>query len=537
MCHSHAHRPRAASLDHGAAHDRDHHDWTRRDFILRAGLGTAAAVTLGSTRAYALDGGSLLGRLSALDTDRVLVLVQLSGGNDGLNTIVPIRNDLYYQARPSIAIASQDTVALSADVGMHSGLAPLEGLWGDGHLGIVHGVGYDDSSLSHFAATDIWSTARTEPDRYDGGWVGGGLRTAFPTYEDQLPEHPPAVQLGSYNPLLFQSGESDLSMRIASTNLLEQIVAGQGLYDPSDIAPTPSGSELGFIRAISNASNVYIGAVQQAGTDGTNAVEYPSSTLANNLAAVARLIKGGLDSRIYLVSLGGFDTHANQLDRQQTLLGQLGGALAAFQADLGASGDDERVLTMTFSEFGRRVAENGSNGTDHGTAAPLFALGKGVQGGFFGAAPDLSDLDNTGNVRHSTDFRSVYAAALGSWLGLEPTDLVGILGGDYDPVGFVGARGVSADPSAPDAALVLGSPSPNPVRDRARIPFSVGSTAHATIRAFDVRGRLVARLADRTYPPGSYSVDFDASRLPAGVYLLRLDALGQTRLVQATVVR
>lgn len=537
MCHHHAHRPRAASLADGAAHDRDHHEWTRRDFILRAGLGTAAAVTLGSTRAYALDGGTLLSRLSALDTDRVLVLIQLSGGNDGLNTIVPVRNDLYYNARPSIALSAGDTVSLTPDFGMHKALAPLESLWGDGHLGIVHGVGYDDSSLSHFAATDIWSTARTDPGRDDGGWLGGGLRTAFPTYEEALPEHPPAVQLGSQNPLLFQSGDSDLSMRIASTNLLDQIVAGGGLYDPDDVAGTPSGSELGFIRAITNASNVYIGAVQEAGSLGTNQVEYPSSTLADNLAAVARLIKGGLSSRVYLVSLGGFDTHSNQLLRQESLLGQLGGALAAFQSDLIASGDDERVLTMTFSEFGRRVAENGSNGTDHGTAAPLFALGTSVEGGFFGAAPDLGTLDGTGNVRHSTDFRSVYAAALGSWLGLSDADLSDVLGGAYDPVGFVAQPGVSTGPAAPGERLTLSPPSPNPVRDRARLSFTLGVSARATLAAYDVRGRLVATLADRSFPAGPHSVLFDASRLPAGVYILRLDAAGEARTVQATVVR
>ena len=536
MCDHHPRR-RAAALEDGHAHDRDHHAWTRRDFLLRTGLGTAAAVTLGSTQAYALDGGSLFGRLASLDTDRVLVLIQLSGGNDGLNTVVPVRDDLYYNARPSLALQASDTVALSPDFGMHRGLSPLEGVWGDGRMAVVHGVGYDDSSLSHFAATDVWSTARTQPNRETGGWIGGALRTSFPDYEDTLPAHPPAVQIGAYNPLLFQDGESDLSMRLANTGLLEQIVAGGGLYDPDDVPATPSGSELGFVRALSNASTLYLGAVQDAGSRGTNAVDYPDSDLAEHLAAVARLVKGGLDSRIFLVSLSGFDTHANQIARHQTLMETLGGAVAAFQSDLEASGDDERVLTMTFSEFGRRVQENGSGGTDHGTAAPLFAFGKNVEGGFFGDAPDLSDLDGTGNVGHSNDFRSVYATALGSWLGLEGDALASILGGAYDPVGFVRPpRGVSIE-DEPVAGVRLRPPSPNPVLDESVIAFDLAAPLHARLTVYDVRGREIARLVDASLSAGTHRARFDATRLPAGTYIVRLEAGGERRTVQAVVVR
>ncbi|MGB3543455.1 DUF1501 domain-containing protein [Rubrivirga sp.] len=536
MCDHHGHR-RAAALEDGHAHDQDHHAWTRRDFLLRTGLGTAAAVTIGATKAYALDGGSLFGRLSSLDTDRVLVLIQLSGGNDGLNTIVPVRNDLYYNARPTLALRASDTISLTEDVGMHSRLAPLESVWQSGDMAIVHGVGYDDSSLSHFAATDTWSTSRASPDRDTGGWVGGALRTSFPTYEDALPEHPPAVQIGAYNPLLFQDGESDLSMRLANTSLLEQIVAGGGLYDEDDVPATPSGAELGFVRALSNASNLYLGAVQEAGGQGENAADYPDSRLAEHLAAVARLIKGGLDSRVYLVSLGGFDTHANQLDRHEALMDTLGGAVAAFQSDLDASGDAERVLTMTFSEFGRRVQENGSSGTDHGTAAPLFAFGKGVEGGFFGDVPDLATLDGTGNISHSTDFRSVYAAALGSWLGLEDEPLRSILGGTYDPVGFVSPRRGVASESGPDRGPTLSPPSPNPLRHTATVAFSLAEPGPARIDLFDIRGRRIARLADGTFSAGSHLAVLEAGRLPSGSYVLRLEAGGQQRSVQAVIVR
>ena len=534
MCHDPAPR-RADSLRHGAAHDHDHSAWTRRDFLVRAGLGSAAlglGTVVGSARAYAMGGGPLLARLAATETDRVLVLVQLKGGNDGLNTVVPVENDLYYNARPGIGIAASAAIGLGNGFGMHPALAPLSGMWSAGQMAVVHAVGYPDPSLSHFVGTDTWTTGGAQAPA--GGWGGRALRTEHPDFETDLPATPPAVQIGSQNPLLFQSGDSDLSMKLPSAATIEQIAAGGGLYDPADVPDTPGGEELAYARAVANASNRYIGTVQTAAAAGTNTADYPGGTFGNNLAAVARLVKGGLGSRIYVVQLGSFDTHSDQTARHQALLAQLGQAVAAFYADLGP--DASRVLTMTFSEFGRRVAQNGSAGTDHGTAAPLFAFGPAVTGGFFGTAPDLADLDRTGNLRHSTDFRSAYADALGPWFGLDAATVSAVLGGDYAPVGF--AAGTPVSTTAPAArALRLGAPRPNPVRRRARVPYTLPAAGPVRLAAYDALGRLVAVLDEGERAVGEHTAAFDARGLPAGVYVLRLEAPGAAQSVRATVVR
>lgn len=443
---------RADSLADGHAHDHDHAVWTRRDFLLRAGFGGAATIALAGLPVQAMCGGPLLGRVAALDTDRVLVLLQLKGGNDGLNTVVPVRNDLYYRARPTLAIAPGETVALADGFGLHGAMAPLARLWGDGRMAVVHAAGYAGSSLSHFESLDTWATARPDASRADSGWAAATLDAlgvapgaAPDAFDEAVAEaaaaavatDPPAVQIGTHHPLLFSDGGDDLSLTVASTEALERIVAGAGLYDPADTPALPYGAELAFARQVANASTRYVGAVREAAARAETGAGYPASELGSQLAAVARLIKGRLNTRIYLVTLGGFDTHRSQASRHAELLGTLAESVQAFYADLGASGDAERTLTMTFSEFGRRVAENGSRGTDHGTAAPLFAFGPGVTGGLYGTPADLDRLDRDGNLAPTTDFRQTYATVLSGWLGLPPAATTSVLGGAYAPVPFV----------------------------------------------------------------------------------------------------
>ena len=404
-------------------------------------------------------------------------------------------------------------------------------------MAVVHAVGYPAPSLSHFTGTDIWSTARPTGTTPAGGWGGRTLRTEHPDFESLPPDIPPAVQIGSQNPLLFQSGDSDLSLMLQSAATIDQIAAGGGLYDPTDVPDLPYGAELGYARTVSNAANRYVGSVQTAATAGTNAATYPSTTLGDNLAAVARLVKGGLGSRVYVVQLGSFDTHVNQLAAHQTLLGDLAGSVTAFYADLAAGGHDRRVLTMTFSEFVRRVAQNGSAGTDHGTAAPLFAFGPGVQGGLYGTAPNLADLDGSGNLRHSTDFRSAYATVLGSWFGLAEADVAGVLGGTYAPLGFAQPFPTAGAPPPVAADLRLDAPAPNPVRTSARLTYHLPAAGATRLAAYDALGRLVAVLDEGERSAGLHEAAFDASRLPAGVYVLRLETVGASRTTRATVVR
>ena len=534
--HGHEHAGRAAGLEHGAAHDDDHDAWTRRDFLVRSGLAAAgASVLFGASPAQAAALGArrqpgLVGRLAALETDRVLVLVQLQGGNDGLNTIVPVRNDLYYNARPQIALAKAQTLSLGADYGMHPALKPLERMWGDGHMGVVHSVGYPNQSLSHFEGIDVWASGRQSDGRT--GWTAEAVARLGVDKDS-----PPSVQIGASYPLLMRGPDDQGGMTLTDPGMLDRIVSTGELYATAALPETPYGRALDHVRRIANDADTYAGAMRTAADGVKNAAEYPNTTFGRSLAAVARLVKGRLDTRVFLVRLGSFDTHAGQLDRHRELLDVLGRSLAAFYADLGDSGDADRTLTMTFSEFGRRVSQNGSAGTDHGAAAPVFLFGPAVKGGFHGTGPDIAGTDRQGNLPVSTDFRSVYRTVLGSWLGLDADASTAILGGDYAALDLLAGRATPTDGPVAGAGLELMPPSPNPVRTRATVAFTVGASGRAELALFDTTGRQVATLASGTFGPERQVAQVDAAGLAAGVYVLRLQTDTGVRAQTMTVVR
>ncbi len=326
-------------------------------------------------------------------------------------------------------------------------------------------------------------------------------------------------------------------MAMLDVDIFLRLAEGGDPYPVGDAPASGSGAELGFVRRIANDAFRYRDAIEAATAAGQNAVAYPDADLGRELAAVARLIKGRLGSRVYLVSLGGFDTHAGQLDDHARLLAELSGSLSAFFADLEATDDDERTLALTFSEFGRRVEENGSAGTDHGTSAPLFLAGPAARGGIVGPDPDLDALDDAGNLTHAHDFRQVYASVIESWFGLAPDVSAAVLGGTFDPLPVVERLDVAATPRSTPEPLRLDPPRPNPLRGRGRISFALAQSGDATIDVFDVQGRVVAQLAAGARAAGPHAVDLDATGWPAGTYLVRLSAAGVTRTVPVAVVR
>ena len=539
MCDVHHARPprRAIALEHGAAHDRDHAQWTRRDFLVRSGLAVAAGgMALNGTPVRALSRSPLLEHLARLDTDRVLVLLQLNGGNDGLNTVVPKTNDLYYAARPTLGIPSGDTIGLSDDYGLHPAMEALEPVWGEGRMGVLHSVGYPDPDLSHFRSTDIWVTASDADETLQTGWAGRYLDAEFPDFGTAPPDYPPAVQIGTSTPLLFQGAGGAMGMSVLDVDLFLQIAQGGTPYDPLDVPPLPYGDELAYVREVANASFRYLDAIQAATDAGSNDVAYPGGPLAAALSATARLIKGELGARVYLVGLGGFDTHANQTGQHAALLQTLAEAVAAFHADLGVTGHGDRVLTATFSEFGRRIAENGSAGTDHGTAAPLFVFGDGVAGGLYGDGPDLADTDEFGNLLHSTDFRAVYATLLREWFGLSTDTAADVLGGSFGTVPFVG-QPVPVQPAATPAAFGLDAPFPNPARTSTTLRFHLSEAGAVRLDLYTLTGRRVTTLASGMHRAGTHAVSVALSGLPSGTYVCRLEAAGVQRSQKLTLVR
>ncbi|MFT5142901.1 MAG: hypothetical protein ACI80V_001878 [Rhodothermales bacterium] len=539
MCESHQNHGRPGSkLADGSAHRHDHSTWSRRDFLSSVGL-TAAAGTLAMSgvpmRVFARTG--MLQRLAAVDTDRVLVIVQLAGGNDGLNTVIPYRNDLYFNARPTLGIT--DSLSISDKFGLHPQMQGLANMFGEGHMGVVHSVGYPEADLSHFRSTDIWMTAGDGDNVPDTGWGGRYLDDAFPEYADTPSDFPLAVQLGGGAPLLFQGPGAQMGMSIQSMELFDRLSTSAELFTTAGLPDSRIGSEMAFLRSVANDSYRFAGAIQDASGSGQNAVSYTApNPLADQLSAVARLIRGGLGSRIYHVSLGGFDTHAGQAGTQATLLRYISEAVSTFMEDLSADGWDDRTLVMSFSEFGRRVDQNGSGGTDHGTAAPLFLFGPSVQGGFHGSEPDLANLVN-GNLAYGTDFRSVYGAVLTQWFGLPTTESEAILGGSFPAMDLVaGGLGTNsaADPAFPET-VSLSQPYPNPAVGSASFNYGLPRAAAARMEVFDMLGRRVRLLDLGHRPAGLGSFQIDATGLPAGTYLARFSAGEQKATTTLIVAR
>ncbi len=401
MSISHLKGPRyGSSLADGKAHTVDHVRWTRRNFLTSLGLLGAGSFVLGPSRVRAYSNSPLLSQLKKLDNNRILVLIQLSGGNDGLNTVIPYNDDTYYTLRPDIAIAKNTAsqLDLNGDLGLHPSMAPMESYFGEGMMAVLQNVGYPAPNLSHFRSTDIWLSASDSEIVEETGWLGRYLANAYPGFSEAPPAYPLAVQIGGAVSQMFRGPEANMGMSMISADFFERLASGAELYDTQNIPQTTYGDEIAYMRSVVNESFQYAEAIQTAAATGTNQVEYAQNNpLARNLETVARLIKGQLGAKIYHVTLGGFDTHSNQLGDHATLLSRLSEALDAFMRDIALDESDNEVLAMTFSEFGRRVEQNGSNGTDHGAAAPLFLLGNGLNGGLYGDAPDLLDLQG-GNL-------------------------------------------------------------------------------------------------------------------------------------------
>jgi uncharacterized protein (DUF1501 family) len=367
----------------------------------------------------------------ATTADRVLVVVQLSGGNDGLNTVVPYADDAYARNRIVLRIAEEQVLRVDDYVGLHPQLTGFAKLLEEQRLAIVQGVGYPNPDRSHFRSMDIWHSAQPEVAKPQEGWLGRSLTRLAPAEGRDVP----ALHLGPQElPLALVSR----ARPVPSVESLENFrlrTAGGALPTAAlkDLAATPRGdhSLLSFVQRSTLAAYASSQQVQDALKEERSGADYPGFGLARKLKAIANLIDAGLDTRIYYVSLDGFDTHANQAQAHAGLLNELSSSLAAFAEDLSARGHFERVLVMTFSEFGRRVKENASQGTDHGTAAPLFVIGGRLKSGPMGKHPSLTDLDGEGDLKHHTDFRRVYATILDQWLGCPSRE---VLGATYEHV-------------------------------------------------------------------------------------------------------
>lgn len=340
---------------------------------------------------------------------RILVLLELAGGNDGLNTLIPYTDPEYYRLRPTLAVPRERVAALTEMLGLHPSLGSLRPLWEARELAVIQGVGYPAPNRSHFRSIDIWNTASDSNQILSDGWLAPGLKAMQSRHEAPmdavvLDGRPQAVQ-GTGARVIAMSDPEDFMRKAAGSFSTEVGVGGPAL-----------GHLVATWQAAKQAAD-YL----EARLSPTGAVqdEEVGGQLSQQFGHVARLIEAGVDVPVYKISLKGFDTHAEQADTHAALLAELADALRAFQARMKAAGRWRDVLLVTYSEFGRRVAENGSRGTDHGTASAAFALGGSVKGGLYGVTPSLTDLID-GDLRFQLDYRSVYATVLHGWFGLDP---------------------------------------------------------------------------------------------------------------------
>jgi uncharacterized protein (DUF1501 family) len=360
--------------------------------------------------------------------NKVMVILQLSGGNDGLNTVIPIRNDIYYRERPRLGIEKTSALALTDEVGLHPALSALRELYDDGSLGILNNVGYPNPDRSHFRSMDIWQTGSASTEYITTGWVGRYLDAQChgcdkPTY---------ALEIDDVLSLALK-GENSKAIAMKDPKRLfgtsnEKFFRDVLKDHKSDGEETVDYLYKTMSETLSSANYIF----QQSKLHPSSA-EYPKTELGNGLKTIASLIFSDINTKVYYISLGSFDTHVNQQMQQQRLFTELSDAVKAFTTDLRKNNRFNDVLMFTFSEFGRRVSQNASGGTDHGTANNMFLIGGALkQKGIINSMPDLNDLDE-GDVKYKIDFKTVYATVLKNWLEADDT---AILGKKYDHLGF-----------------------------------------------------------------------------------------------------
>lgn len=518
-----------SALEHGKAHAQDHR-WSRRDFMKNLGLtAIGAPLVLGSSPVAAFNASPLLAGLNATDCGRILVLIRLKGGNDGLNTLIPRGNDEYYNIRPGLAIQENNLWALNNDFGMHNATQDLQSFWNEGRMKIIHNVGYPNPNYSHFRSSDIWASASDSETEDSSGWIGRLMEVNFPSYVEAPPVIPPALQIGVQTNQIFRGHINNMALSISNPTEFYQIAQSGQLYDTDNLGDCASEQELSFVRQTANSAFRYSESIRDAYNSGINQVDYPDNYLAEQMSIIARLIKGNLGTKVYMVSLGGFDTHADQADDHATLLNFFSSSVKAFFDDLAANNQDQNVLGMSFSEFGRTIFENGSDGTDHGTGGPMFLFGPNALGSdFVGTPPDLVNPGPYGDPDFSVDFRSVYGTLLQDWLCVDPTVADFVLGQQMDTIPGLVPSGTPPIGSNDIAALLGHNPDIN-IPGTILIKYAIKQRGTVRLRILTNSGQAIRTLFSEFKTPNSYTFAFRPSDyyLPPGEYIYQMDTGGK----------
>jgi uncharacterized protein (DUF1501 family) len=513
----------------------------RRKFLQTTGTAISLPVLLNGMSISALPKSALFRSMNE-ENDRVLVLIQLNGGNDGLNMVIPLdQYDALANVRGNIILPQNSIIPVVDTVGFHPALTGLKSIYDNGKLGVIQSAGYPDQNRSHFRSTDIWTSGSPANEFWNTGWLGRYLDNRHEDFPEAYPngEHPDpfAVTMGSIVSETCQGSAANFSITLNDPFSLTPLTEGA----PGELPDTPYGEELAFLRIAISQTNAYSERITSAAENGANIVAYPEDNgLAQQLKNVALLISGGLQTKVYIVSIGGFDTHANQVQEgdptageHAELLRRLSEAIALFQQDIDQLGLGRRVVGMTFSEFGRRIRSNGSFGTDHGTAAPLIVFGECVNPHILGDNPEVTDqVDIQEGVPMQHDFRDIYGSVLMDWFEVEEAEVRSILHEEflYLPV---------LQPCTPTTSVLQQEYFdpietwcfPNPFGRQTTIHFKCRNE-RVRLSIFDARGSEVQVLIDRRLNEGEHQMQFNARALPAGNYYYRLQLEGRQKTIR-----
>lgn len=532
----------------------------RRGFIKKVSAASAAPLMLNGIPISVM-GNGLLQHLagSGADSDKVMVLIQLHGGNDGLNTVVPLNQySEYINLRPNIALSNTgNRSVLSLDntqrdekkLGLHPDMGGIKSLYDEGKVAVVNAVGYENMNLSHFRSRDIWWMGGGYEDKYRSGWVGRYLDTCFPGYPDAYPNtempDPLALEIGSNVSLLFHR-EIGIpgAIPINNPDQFYDLVQSVGIDPPESVENTHYGVELKWILDIEEKSNQYAERLRDVFEKGTNSAnvtypdKYPFSAggrfstnhLARQLKLVSRLLSGGSKTKVFLVKIGGFDTHGNQVEAgnpsmgaHSALLYHISSAVKAFQDDLKFLGLEDRVVTATFSEFGRRAASNGSYGTDHGMAAPMFVFGKGVKPGIYGDNPDLNNLTR-GNLTPQFDYRQIFTSMLQDWMGASSDALTQTRFDQFESTKLdLFGKNITGVNDFLNDRFRLNDCYPNPAKNVTTFSYYTNTRGHVSLKIYDVKGNMVKQVVDKQMSLGEHKVKVDVSGFKPGTYLYKIE--------------
>lgn len=508
----------------------------RRNFIksISATAG-ASAIMLNGTPIKAMENSPLINLLKSAGSnceDNILVMVQLNGGNDGLNTLVPLDQlSNLIKVRSNIALPENQLLGLNGvtDNALHPSFGGMQTLFNSGKASIVQNVGYPNQDFSHFRSTDIWLTASDADTVLNTGWGGRYFDTDHPLFPEGYPNaetpDPIAIQVGFIASPAFHGPNAGFGHTINGLDEFYNLVEDNDSTDTSN----PYGHELAFIRRTARQTNAYNERIKAAAEAASNMSSlYPvdgENDLADQLKIVSRCIAGGLKTKMYLVNLTGFDTHAQQVDNNDVtagmhadLLKKVGDALVAFQDDIEKLQVSERVLSMTFSEFGRRITSNGSLGTDHGAAAPLFMVSNGIDAGIIGSNPVITGNESQqDNLPMQIDFRSVYGSVLRDWFCVDEETIKDVLFGDFPKLRLT-ATSITEKESGIDAVLLY----PIPVERTLNVKLALAKVQSIHFEVYNALGMRVKKLGEHTVGKGEHVLEFDLRDVSKGAYHFRM---------------